>query len=347
MKKVLVWAYLKENLGDDLFIKILLDKYKNVEYYFVNIEEKYMRPFNKYKNVKTIKYGDCIKKISTFDHYIDIGGSIFQFRNSKYGSVKKRLLIALLMKFRGKDSFILGCNFGPYKYKQSINITRLYFKLCKDVCVRDKKTYEIFKDIKSVRLKPDIVLSMGKYESGQPIKNTVGISVIELDKRKHLAKYKEKYIQSMVDLVNRLQNENKVIYLLSFSQSEGDYNSIKEIASKCNNKDKIKYIIYNGNIEKFLNEYKRLESIVACRFHSFILSLVYRQPTYPLIYSNKLLEILKDLKMDDIYTEVSECNNICHEKVIQTLNSNSILNLNDIYELANEQFKVMDKVMLK
>ena len=33
MKKVFIMAYLRKNFGDDLFVHMLLEKYKNLEFY--------------------------------------------------------------------------------------------------------------------------------------------------------------------------------------------------------------------------------------------------------------------------------------------------------------------------
>lgn len=47
MKKILIKAYTQLNLGDDLFIKILCERYENTEFYLFATPE--------YKNLKGIK----------------------------------------------------------------------------------------------------------------------------------------------------------------------------------------------------------------------------------------------------------------------------------------------------
>lgn len=53
--KVYIFAYAKNNLGDDIFLKILVEKYPDINFY-INIEqEKYMTLLHKYPNVTIIK----------------------------------------------------------------------------------------------------------------------------------------------------------------------------------------------------------------------------------------------------------------------------------------------------
>src|SRR5690625_3035781 len=99
MKKVMVYAYTKFNLGDDLFLKILFDRYPNTNFNLV-APQKYKEIFQQ-KNVnvyssdtlifKGINYiMRRINKNFTFNKNISkscdasvyIGGSIFQQSNN-------------------------------------------------------------------------------------------------------------------------------------------------------------------------------------------------------------------------------------------------------------------------
>ena len=46
MKKILVNAYLDVNFGDDLFLKILFDRYNDVEWVLNSGHRKYKKIFN-------------------------------------------------------------------------------------------------------------------------------------------------------------------------------------------------------------------------------------------------------------------------------------------------------------
>ena len=55
-KNVLLIAYTKKNVGDDLFVSILLNRYKNTDFTIRNIEEQYDEPFKIYKNFQLARH---------------------------------------------------------------------------------------------------------------------------------------------------------------------------------------------------------------------------------------------------------------------------------------------------
>ena len=48
-KKVLLFTYSKANFGDDLFVYILANRYKNIEFYIQIQEPKYKKAFERAK----------------------------------------------------------------------------------------------------------------------------------------------------------------------------------------------------------------------------------------------------------------------------------------------------------
>ena len=52
---------------------------------------------------------------------------------------------------------------------------------------------------------------------------------------------------------------------------------------------------YEGNIDEFLEKFESMENIIGTRFHSVILSQVFNQGLYPFIYSDKTLNVLRDI----------------------------------------------------
>ena len=80
MKKILVFAYLRNNVGDDLFVVELLTRYPNHIFYINVLEEKYGKPFKKYKNAIIQKVDEENFngiEIESYDGFVYIGGSIF------------------------------------------------------------------------------------------------------------------------------------------------------------------------------------------------------------------------------------------------------------------------------
>lgn len=80
MKKIFILAYARRNLGDDLFIEMLLKRYPQVSFY-INVENpEHATLFKKFPNITVIneKERNLTKQnADEYDGYIYVGGSIF------------------------------------------------------------------------------------------------------------------------------------------------------------------------------------------------------------------------------------------------------------------------------
>lgn len=175
MKKILIKAYAQLNLGDDLFIKMLCERYKDTEFYLFATPEYENLKGIETNNLKILYNNTFAKKIlfrlgrkfgvyniledlkaKELDGVVNIGGSIFienDFSKEDF-KIRERNL-----EF-GKNYFILGANFGPYKSEAFKSMYHDFFKKCKDVCFRERYSYELFKDLENVRFGKDIVFSL-------------------------------------------------------------------------------------------------------------------------------------------------------------------------------------------
>ena len=90
-KRILLNAYLANNLGDDLFIQIICERFREIMFYILETTS-YTNSFKSISNIRICSLKD-IQSLK-FDMQIMIGGSIFmQPRDicniySKYKSVK-------------------------------------------------------------------------------------------------------------------------------------------------------------------------------------------------------------------------------------------------------------------
>ncbi|WP_282173035.1 polysaccharide pyruvyl transferase family protein [Cytobacillus firmus] len=232
-KKFLVCAYFAKNIGDDLFLKILFDRYPNAEWDLMTANRNYNEIFKDYNNVKIIysyrnfnigkysgnlffKLNELFLKYNKYDGLINIGGSIFM--ESPAWKMKKNERQYLLEKFKEKNkkTFILGANFGPYKDQNFEKEYRDLFPCCSDICFRDKYSFGIFSDLKNVRVAPDIVFSLGKSYKPEPKEKKVGFSVINLSKRVGLIEFQRSYTQKIVQFIEKYSEMGYKINLFSF-----------------------------------------------------------------------------------------------------------------------------------
>ena len=92
--RILVNAYFSKNLGDDLFLKILFERYPKVNWYLLTDNTDYNDIFDKHNNVRILKglslnilgirkvdifhkINDLLLKYYKYDGLVTIGGSIF------------------------------------------------------------------------------------------------------------------------------------------------------------------------------------------------------------------------------------------------------------------------------
>lgn len=293
--KIYVDAYLAKNLGDDLFVDILTNRYPNHNFFAISECEKgyNKKNFKVYSNKYFFKF---LKKFqlekylaNRYDNVITIGGSMFRENNDNDRDFSL-----------GKNKrYIIGVNFGPYKTEKYYqNIHNMMSKL-EDICFRDKYSYNLFKDLPNARCASDIIFSMDTSNIKITNRKRAIISIIS-PKDKIDEKYQEKYENKMIELIKFLDNKGYEICLMSFCKVENDEQEIKNIINKLPKtyRDKVEKYCYNGNIEQALNTLGDCQLIVGGRFHANIIGLVLGKSILPVLYSDKTLHVLQDMEIN-------------------------------------------------
>ena len=230
--KIYARAYLTENLGDDLFIKILTDRYKKHRFYSIS------RGFKNYTkgNLKVYSNPILFDIIEEFklekylsnkcDLAISIGGSMYM-ENEKY--IKD-------YSFGKNKYYVLGSNFGPYKTQEYFQLSKETFKECTDICFRDKASYNLFKELNSVRYSPDVAFL---YDVGnlQKEKGTIGISMIDLKVRDDLKDKEGAHTKILIESIKEYIKNGKKVYLFSFCKHEGDEEAISKLLNEIEEKN--------------------------------------------------------------------------------------------------------------
>lgn len=245
-----------------------------------------------------------------------------------------------------KPYFILGSNFGPYKESMFLSFYEELLPKCKDVCFRDKFSYDLFSKYPNSRLAPDIVFQL-KPKNIEKEKNSLGISLINLSERgdlPNLEKHKHIYYTKLKEIIEKSILQDKSIYLFSFCEAQGDMIAIRELVDylPVNIRENINIISYDGDIDKFLISFERMENIVGTRFHACILSQVFNQGLYPIIYSNKTYNVLKDINLDKEYTFINELYNLDVNHLLNIISKNKIIDT-QIFKDSEKQFKELDR----
>lgn len=351
MKNVKLNMYLKQNLGDDLFLKVILERYPNTKFH-IQSDMNYKKTFLKdYQNVK-LYYGIKNKVINLWylitkqnkkmfhyikkncDLMITLGGSMFMEKNKDENSLKQELDNLYLKDY--KPYYIIGSNFGPYKSSYYKNLYHEIFSKAESVNFREEYSYDLFKNINHVNYYPDVVFSLNKDKI--EIKNNKEVSISIMDIKK------EAYYQKIIELINYFRKEHYQINLISFCKYEGDEKAIEKIMKQLDDKKNIKTYYYRGNTSQILKVIASSEIVIATRFHASILGLLFNKTVIPIVYSNKTLNVLKDLKFKG---KIIEINNIEQFNINELTKDNLNYKLDISKEIKNSQnhFKELDKVL--
>lgn len=299
MKKIFLISYARKNLGDDLFMKMLIERYPMHHFYMKIKKPEYLEYFNKYDNfhiVEGIDSGEELyhSNINDYDAYIYIGGSIFMEGKKGYNLSEEALDFIKRCKEAGKPFCYASCNYGPYETEEYFNLSKEVFSTCTDICFRDRYSYELFQDIENVRYAPDFVFTY-PFKDEEKIKDSVGITVIDLHIREDLKDQENEYIQMLSNNINEYIKQGKKVYLYSFCKREGDENTIDKVVEQVNDNNNLIAIKYDGNIEEFLKVYLQMEYMICARFHAMILSSLSNQKMYIMSYSKKIDRVNEDL----------------------------------------------------
>lgn len=334
MKKVFIMAYARKNLGDDLFIKMLLDKYKEVAFYIKVKQDEFLNKHKQYQNLHVLEGEDTAEElykmnVEEYDAYVYIGGSIFMEGGKVYNLTSKFYDFVKRCKEKQKPFCYISSNYGPYQTEEYFNLSRKNFKACTDICFRDQYSYHLFKDISSVRYAPDFAFSY-PLKKQEKIKNSIGISVIDLGIRNDLEEKKNKYVELLIHHIEKYIQLGNTVYIYSFCEYEGDEVTLNKILETFKNNRKIIGIRYDGDIDKFLNLYSKMEYMICARFHAMILSTIARQKMFMISYSNKIDYVIEDLNLalpvihfqdlsDDMTMNLEDFRDVKEEKILKII----------------------------
>ncbi|RTZ00904.1 polysaccharide pyruvyl transferase family protein [Flavobacterium sp. RSP49] len=373
MKTVLVRAYTYCNLGDDLFLKVLVERYPEIQFTII-APKLYEKIFKQYENVfiKQIPSSPLFKKIvmkivglfsiskkETYvlniiknfyskeakfvDAYIYIGGSLFMQKNEKIN------LIDILNKeitniFHDKKKFVIGANFGPYLTVSYLDFYKKHLLDYDDVCFREKYSKDIFKDLLNVRNCPDVVFQL-KLPVVRKEEGSIGFSLMDISWRKELSQYEGSYLSFIKELISKALDDDRGVYLFSFCADEGDEKVISRIVESFPLKfrNKIGVIRYDGEIDKFLSLYSKVESMFATRFHSMILSSLLGQNIFPIMYSEKMNNVLKDFNYKGTYSKISDLGRLNPSECLKNIINNRLEISSSIIEKSKGNFLFVDK----
>lgn len=307
---IVVSAYLDNNIGDDLMIKLIAKKFQEHHFFIYTSSSVVKETFGDIKNIMIRNPEHLKADMKSADVFLTLGGSVFQITN--LGNYKTRIIKIIRMlqyKSMGVKIATLGSNLGPYT-KIGKYLTKIELRNNDLITVRDtasKKVLEDFGNIKNYHFADDIVLNLKKNFEQNHIKNGLGISVYrnQDDSENSFAAY-----EALAYIADEYINKtNKPVRLFAFdTEHENDLAAAHHVYKLAKNNNNIEIIPYLGDEECFLEQFSRSEKMVAIRFHSAILSDVFNIPFLPIAYSNKMKNLMHDRHYEGKVFEFSDLN---------------------------------------
>ena len=359
METIYLKCYLNQNLGDDLFVKIITDRYVerfisvstikcSRNYNISNLKVKYFndfifRIFNKFS--KLINSNNILEQyyINKSKFVVFIAGSIFiESKEEK----RRKYLLSEWYSNLNKPYYIIGANIGPFYTREFIKNVNFILNNAEDVCLRDSQSKKLCSS-KKVRQASDIIFSLdaSKYITNSKTKSVI-ISIIDCDfKASQIPNPNSKcYKKTIIDMIEFFQSRSYEIILMSFCKEDGDEKAVDEIFYNLNNKSNIRKYYYRGNIDEALSLLGSSKVIVGSRFHANVLGLLMNKTIIPIIYNNKTKNLLFDLNFKG---RVIDINNI--EKFdISSLNDDDLnykLDVSFCKKDAERHFEKLDKIL--
>ena len=144
--------------------------------------------------------------------------------------------------------------------------------------------------------------------------------------------YKEQYENVMLQIIQMFMEKEYEVMLMSFCKMEHDEEEIQNILNKMDEEQrkKIEKYYYNGNIEEAMNVLADSQVIVGGRFHANILGLLLGKSIIPVLYSDKTLNVLKDMNIDAPVIDIRNLKDF-------DINSITDEDLNKIYDVEKEK----------
>lgn len=358
---ILLYGEWKGNLGDDLFVRCICDRYPKVTFHiftdidYAHIYEDITNLRLHFTNNKVFKginilgskanlpdlYYYSLRK--TCDAAVFLGGSLYQQEGDWMQVYRKRKEI---LDTYG-TAFVIGGNFGPYTDSNFFDVYHYFFSKMKDVCFRDSYSAELFsKELDNVRCAPDVVLGLPDIPKGETFdKLSAVISVIDLGydsvSRKSLNITPEDYEKWIAGLALVLEKKGFRVTLMGFCGQEGDHNAIVRIMHKYAGQFKDTHMYFHGDVQESLALLNGAECIFATRLHAMILAWRMNKAVLPLVYDKKMLNVLEEYDPEGYYLPLSDLLKVSPEEAFD--NMSAAWDFSALKDEAEKQFSGLDK----
>lgn len=337
-------AFVMGNLGDDLFIITLCNRYPHTKFVMCG-EKAYRHIFSAVENLTYVttdtffhkwvmrvrnivpKLLNCcwnyLNKINIGEKYsmcrwndflanisknnILISGSIFIEQNSNTKFVIGGYQKNEIKYYR-RHPYIVGCNFGPYHNEEYRNFYAERFKDASQVCFRDSYSFRLFQG-KNIQWAPDILFQIDMKQAVLPVESDyILISVLNLEKDGDInSELQSKYHSAIEVFIENQLSRGERIVLIGFCNAQGDNKVIETIMTQYKGSESVQAYNYPDiTYQQALGYIANAKLIVASRYHAMILGWVCQKKVLPIVYNEKMTHVIEDLNPGSVFVTLDE-----------------------------------------
>lgn len=317
--RVFIYAFCATNLGDDLMIRHLCSSFQEVSFVIV-CQDRHAKGLRSQHNLHILRLtkntnrllrllrldvADVERAASRFsDVIVNIGGSIFIQQpgwRRTYDRHERRIL-------RKRPYLVVGANFGPFDDDRYKSLYNDLFNRMSDICFRDRKSFEEFRHLPQVRVAPDILYASKPPDTRQP-HGAIVISVIDLTRRAGVATHVDSYEAAISRTARQFIDRGHRVILMAFCREEGDEDAMSRILLRddlSSYRSQLESYVYGGDVDTAKELIGGARFVVATRLHAMVLAWAFDVPVFPIAYSDKIVEVLRDLGYAGAYVRLSD-----------------------------------------
>lgn len=332
-QRIFVRYYSRLNLGDDLFLLCLAESFPSIRFDVASDPRFFGKLKNRPRNLKSGLYGYIYTAMSHLaaSHaslrplhgslekrrnsrpgiHITIGGSLFAEKapssvsewlpqgNTK--GIKLPPESGLLFDEKALSArvtrFTIGANIGPIYTRGMLDSVRSELAGNASVCLRDRYSCSLCDGMENVFYAPDVIFGLKNLpKATECAKKQLVISVVDTASYSGGEKLEGSYY-SLLESVIRQQSDEFSIHLVTFCEKEGDLRGAERLQSALGDeyRGRVSVDRYDGDTEKLLRIFASADYVIASRFHSMILGMLFGKPVFPFCFSAKTTHYLEDL----------------------------------------------------
>ena len=278
-------GYVDHNFGDDYMFKLVVHSLPEVMF-FVDTQEQDVPCLADEPNVC---FGTCGQEHAPLLTVIGSGFVINDWKGCWYE-------LKCLLRRKEVGEFCLGCNIETFpnwcfRFLMKCKLCRYRLITCRDQsslrwlkkhCKRSETHYA-----------PDILFSLpDEWLPQEKTADHLGISVMNLGDGDTARRYYDCLAQAADHYI--AQTGRGVILLAFDSGMEDDVSACRWVNERMKAPERAEIVAHHRGGEIFA-AYARCEKIIATRFHSAVLAMRMGIEVYPIIYRDKMRNLLKDI----------------------------------------------------